>query len=132
MISFDFDDTLTLPVMEDGIWVSTTEPNETVVSLLRHLSNTHDIAIVSTRNDIGKDEILEFVEKHNIPVDIVKVTGGELKAATLNEIGSVLHFDDCVEDATKNRSEGILTIIVPHPFDLEQSEIPTDFITFHA
>ncbi len=118
MVTFDFDDTLTLPQMSasSGFWTATLVPNEkTLARLLELHAQGHEVRIVTTRS--WSAEVFDFVRKHDLPVAEVHFTDGELKGELLQAIGSDLHFDDSTEEASNNRSLGVKTVLVVHPWD---------------
>lgn len=121
LVTFDFDDTLTEPEFdeEDEIWVSGMDPNAEALDRMRELAEAgHEIRIVTTRSEIaGGRFVFEFVEDHDLPVSGIHFTDGDLKADTLEELGSAAHFDDSVSELAEARSRGIQTVLVLHPWD---------------
>jgi len=118
LVTFDFDDTLTAPKFEDGFWFSSLEPNEKTLNLLRDLAKDHTVHIVTSRNRIHEEEVHNFVDEHELPVEQVHFTNGSLKAEKLQKLGSSLHFDDSVNELNLIEMEqGIKAVIVPHPWD---------------
>jgi hypothetical protein len=104
MITFDFDDTLTRPVWEQKhqLFESSENPNyDTFAKLKSFDEQGEEIMIVTTRWSCI--EIVDFVEKYNLPISAIRCTEGELKGETLLEIGSQLHFDDSPHEAVNNR-----------------------------
>jgi uncharacterized HAD superfamily protein len=118
VVTFDFDDTLTEPKLEDGFWVSSLHANEKILDLLRNLAREHTVHIVTSRNKIHSKDVFDFADKHDLPVEDIHFTNGSLKAEKLQSLGSVMHFDDSVNELNLvDLAEGIKPIIVPHPWD---------------
>ena len=122
LVTFDFDDTLTMPYWsdEDGYWTSGTDPNKKTISAMKKFaSNGYDVKIVTSRHGTAdhKRTIATFVKKHNLPVKDIIFTNGKWKADTLERLGSVLHYDDDTYEISRIKSKGIKTIHIPHPLD---------------
>ena len=121
LVTFDFDDTLTLPIKDAaGFWVSGgSVPNEKTIATMKEISaRGHEIAIVTSRicTEGSKSRINMFVMEHELPVERDTVfTNKEWKADVLEEMGSVLHFDDNKEELERIESKGISVVEVPHP-----------------
>jgi hypothetical protein len=118
MITFDFDDTLTRPVWDEKhqLFESSANPNyDTFAKLKSFDEQGEEIMIVTTR--WSRIEIVDFVEKYNLPISAIRCTEGEFKGETLLEIGSQLHFDDSPHEAINNQKNGIPTMIVSYRFD---------------
>lgn len=121
LITFDFDDTLTLPFKDkEGYWVSGGYlPNlETIATMKEWAIQDHEIAIVTSRPFTAgsKEKITFFIMEHELPVerDIV-FTNGEWKAGFLEDMGSVCHYDDDLEELSRIKAKGIAVVEVPHP-----------------
>lgn len=131
MITFDFDETLTQPVWDRKYQLF--EPSNTPnYNSFKKLKDFHDkgkeIRIVTTRwNSI---EIVDFVEKYNLPISSIHCTKGELKGNLLKNIGSELHFDDSEDEAINNQKLGISTIVVSYRFDKNSNRSLCDFVLF--
>ncbi len=120
LATFDFDDTLVMPMWsdEDGYWTSSTDPNKKTISAMKGLhSKGFEIAIVTSRHGTSehKRTIGTFVKKHGLPVKRVIFTNGKWKADTLDKMGSILHYDDDKEEITRIKAKGIKTVEIPHP-----------------
>ena len=64
----------------------------------------------------SKERIGVFVMEHELPVERdVVFTNGEWKADFLEEMGSVLHYDDDLEELSRIEAKGIAVVEVPHP-----------------
>ena len=121
LVTFDFDDTLTLPIKDnEGYWVSGgSVPNEETIATMKDIAaRGHEVAIVTSRicTDSSKERIAMFVMEHELPVerDIV-FTNKEWKADFLKEMGSVLHFDDSKDELERIEAKGIQAVEIPHP-----------------
>ena len=122
LVTFDFDDTLTMPYWsdEDGYWTSGSDPNKKTISAMKKFaSKGYDVKIVTSRHGTGdhKRTIATFVKKHNLPVKDIIFTNGKWKADTLERLGSVLHYDDDTYEISRIKSKGIKTVHIPHPLD---------------
>ena len=121
LITFDFDDTLTLPFKDkEGYWVSGGYvPNLETIATMKALGiQGHEIAIVTSRpfTSGSKEKITFFIMEHELPVerDIV-FTNGEWKADFLEQMGVVCHYDDDLEELSRIKAKGIAVVEVPHP-----------------
>ena len=99
IVTFDFDDTLTLPHYdeEEELWTSGLEPNKKTISALKKFaSKGYEVKIVTSRHGTGKHkkDVATFAKKHNLPIKDIIFTNGKDKVHTLLRIGSVLHYDD--------------------------------------
>ena len=122
LVTFDFDDTLTMPRWdeEEELWMGGTEPNKKTISAMKKFaSNGYEVKIVTSRHGTGehKKMVANFAKKHNLPVKDIIFTNGKWKADTLERIGSVLHYDDDTYEISRIKSKGIKTIQVVHPMD---------------
>ena len=121
LVTFDFDDTLTLPFKDkEGYWISGGYvPNMEVIATMKSLAEQgHEIAIVTSRPFTAgsKEKMSVFIMEHELPVDRdVVFTNGEWKAGFLEEMGSVLHYDDSPEELSRIEAKGIAVVEVPHP-----------------
>ncbi len=120
LVTFDFDDTLTLPIKDpEGYWVSGgSEPNFEMIERLKEWSaRRHPVAIVTSRPRTSGSEsrIGTFIMLHELPVDEVVYTNGEWKADFLADMGAVLHHDDRKEELERIEAKGIEVVEVPFP-----------------
>lgn len=131
LITFDFDETLTRPVFneDEGFWESSLLPNEDILRVLRTFTDAgHEVHIVTTR--FHSIEPREFAEAHGLKISGIHFTEGKLKFKKLNELGSVLHFDDCISDAAGCRIGEVPCLLVVHPFDRDHNSNIHDFDHF--
>ena len=122
IVTFDFDDTLTMPRWdeEEGLWMTGLEPNKKTISAMKKFaSKGYEVKIVTSRHGMGnhKIDVAMFTKKHNLPVKEIIFTNGKYKADTLERIGSVLHYDDDTEEISRIKSKGIKIIHIKHPLD---------------
>ena len=122
IVTFDFDDTLTLPHYdeEEELWTSGLEPNKKTISAMKKFaSKGYEVKIVTSRHGTGnhKKDVATFTKKHNLPVKDIIFTNGKYKADTLERLGSVLHYDDDTEEISRIKSKGIKVIHIKHPLD---------------
>ena len=59
--------------------------------------------------------VAEYLEKYGVEVDRVMFTDGDLKAETLVQINSDLHFDDDEEELNAADEKGIKTVQIRNP-----------------
>jgi hypothetical protein len=131
MITFDFDDTLTRPVWDQKhqLFESSENPNYDTFALLKSFDEQgEEIMIVTTR--WSRIEIVDFVEKYNLPISAILCTKGELKGETLLSIGSQLHFDDSPYEAENNRKNQIPTMLVSYRFEQTNNSEICEFNLF--
>ncbi|MEL6579111.1 MAG: hypothetical protein AAFQ14_05135 [Cyanobacteria bacterium J06621_12] len=122
MITFDFDDTLTRPIWDKkGLWFEpSSNPNYDSFARLKSFHDRgEEIRIVTTRFKTrwSRLEIVDFIEKYQLPISAIHCTEGELKGETLFELGSRLHFDDSPSEAENNLKYIIPTMVVSYRFD---------------
>ena len=120
LVTFDFDDTLTSPIKDkDGYWLSGgCQPNMDTIAMVKEMDGRgHDIAIVTSRTRTpGSDQkIGAFIMEYELPVTRVVFTNGQWKAVLLEEMGSVLHYDDNKEELRRIEEKGISVVEIPHP-----------------
>tara|TARA_B100000963_G_scaffold357792_1_gene380829 strand:+ start:4897 stop:6117 length:1221 start_codon:yes stop_codon:yes gene_type:complete len=125
-ITFDFDDTIVMAHMlikENKPIFVFDEYNYQIIDLITHHINAgDDVHIVTARSRAKEDLFPEFtvpayLEKlsldHYFTPDRIHYTEGALKLKKLQELGSVLHYDDSLEEISNNFGK----IPVKNPFD---------------
>lgn len=121
IITFDFDDTLTLPFWdkENELWSSSSEKphEENINKLKKHASEGYKIHIVTSRFERDKPEVVRFVKHNRLPVVDVIATGGP-KGKALFNLNSLMHYDDTSKtfEDPENLFKGKWVKIF-HPFD---------------
>ena len=120
LVTFDFDDTLTVPFKDkEGFWLSGGyQPNFDTIKILQDTSaQGHVVSIVTSRpyTEGSEKKIKAFVEKYELPVDELVFTNGGWKADVLEEMASILHYDDDLEELERIKAKGIAVIEIPHP-----------------
>lgn len=117
-VTFDFDHTLAERVSErrGELWIAEgpLKPIDRVVNYLRQVSKTHRVHIVSFRKEEDRQEMIEFVELHGLPVERIVCTSGAVKTPFIQELDSILHVDDSVEVLVLARLAGIPGLLVDH------------------
>ena len=129
MITFDFDDTLTRPIWDKKyqLFEPSINPNyDSIAKLNSFHEQGEEIRIVTTR--WSRLEIVDFIEKYNLPISAIHCTQGGFKGEILNKIGSQLHFDDSPDEAENNQKFKIPTMIVSYRFDQNSN---SDFCEFN-
>ena len=128
-ITFDFDNTIMM-TRPDEDWGQVVDgPNKDVIKLMKKHKQMGDQVIVVTsrmqRNETGgpydpdhpayMPSVAEYLEKYGVEVDRVMFTDGDLKAETLVQINSDLHFDDDEEELNAADEKGIKTVQIRNP-----------------
>ena len=103
IVSFDFDDTIYSlqwdPEERDykrdknGEIIGVLNP-EIAAKIKEYHNNGWKVIIVTTRDEKWKQEVLDFVKKHNLPIEEFHFTNGAWKRNTLKRLGVKVHFDD--------------------------------------
>jgi hypothetical protein len=116
-ITIDFDETL---AKTDTCWngwmhlgAGTISPIPEVIEFVRekHSEGT-EIHIVTFRSEEHRQEVIDFVKEHDLPVKEIHCTGGEDKTPILLKVGSELHVDDFVETLVLAQLKGIDCLLV--------------------
>lgn len=116
-ITVDFDETLAKTDTCWNGWIhmgsGTLVPIPEIIELVREKhAEGHEIHIVTFRNEECKQEVLNFIKEHNLPVKEVHCTDGKDKTPTLLKLGSQLHIDDFVETLVLANAKGIECLLV--------------------
>jgi hypothetical protein len=102
-VSFDFDETIFKTEWdkeendfkrdENGKIIGTL--NSEAETLIRdYASKGWEIFIISSRMSDKKQEIIDFVKEHNLPITNIYCTNGHYKLSTLKRLQIFTHFDD--------------------------------------
>jgi RimJ/RimL family protein N-acetyltransferase len=131
VISFDFDDTLTMPIKDDeGFWTSGLNPNmEMIQKMHEHKANGDKIIITTFRHGspANKKEILQFINDNRLPIDNpedIVFTGSKNKGEFLQMRGAELHYDDDTDVIDELESKGMRYVHIQHPADPEKRISP--------
>ena len=121
VVSFDFDNTITLYKWDkqEGDYIRDKDglpfgfPNDRIIQRIKdHVTNGDKVIIITSRNEIWKKEIEDFVKKHNIPISEIYCTNMSWKANTLKKLGASMHYDDDIDELRKLKHKGIKGILV--------------------
>tara|TARA_Y100001963_G_C6792869_1_gene456694 strand:- start:490 stop:1041 length:552 start_codon:yes stop_codon:yes gene_type:complete len=129
VVTFDFDDTLTITKPDEDWGVVEVGPNMEMINLMKDfISSGVKVYIVTSRfpsrgigdslvpPELQRSTPEEYVEKYQLDIERAPIyTSGELKAKTLHGLGSELHFDDDPEEIQECERHGIKTHKVPVP-----------------
>jgi len=120
-ISFDFDDTLTLPEYdeEQGIWISVGPNLNTVARMRQYHEQGYRVIILTSRLDEYMEEVRNFVKKYDLPVSEIHNTNGKPKGPFLEQFGVLKHFDDSPDEIDSAMEYNVNTERVWHPLDVE-------------
>lgn len=106
--SFDFDGTLNNSFYTNGGFNEDLTPKEGMVKLIKKLKKSDNIVyVVTSRYSDTIKTVFDFLNKHEIHVDGVVATNGNLKARTLLKLGVNLHFDNTLEEIENNIGYGV-------------------------
>lgn len=118
-ITFDFDDTLIEYVYDDEYGFVHVGTNQEILEHLKEAKRAGcEVYIVTSRirrqekNRPFSISVKDWLEEENVEVDGVYFTEGGLKAQTLLELGSILHYDDDPEEIYAAEHAGIPTVFV--------------------
>lgn len=134
IVTFDFDSSLTIPQWDGYEWFESMMPNWRNINLLKRLAKLgYEIHIVTSRDSRQmhlldpKYSIENFLEDHDLSALIkdIHYTGGD-KADTLQDLGSIRHYDDSPHEIEGARSKGIRGRKVPHVNDEGQGLPPAE------
>lgn len=125
VITFDFDNTIVMSHMDlssGDVEYIFDEYNQQIVNLIKnYINDGHDVHIVTSRTEekegMFPDDTVEIhLNKLSLSdyfwPDKVHYTNGSLKAKKLKELGSVLHYDDDIEEHVNNF--GVITTKNPY------------------
>lgn len=109
IVTMDFDLNLKLPIPSDTDKEYPDANMKVVDSYRKHMEHGHDVYIVTSRiyNRQSIMEIMNFLDKYKLKAKDIHHTNGDLKAATLERLGSQLHYDDDPEEIKAAEKVGI-------------------------
>ena len=123
VFTYDFDATLTLPPKAGQ--AQSSEPNRLLFAVLRQQAfEGHRIVIVTGRKAANESQpwidanypggtcVVDFVERHRLPIADVIYVGHQEKGRVLLSLDSQLHFDDDAVALADARRHGIQTVAV--------------------
>lgn len=115
LITIDFDNTLCLYSNKyNDINKVESRPNKTLLKLINQWKATgHQIYIVTFRCESESKDVLDFVEKHNVPIDDIIYTCSKPKINFLKKIKSQLHIDDDFTTVADAMMANIDTMLPP-------------------
>jgi len=120
-ITFDFDSTLIeYEYDEDYGFVMVGTKKEILADLKEAKRAGSEVFIVTSRMQSDEGDrpfsisVQDWLERENVEVDGVYFTNGDLKARTLLELGSILHYDDDAEEIYAAENVGIPTVHVEY------------------
>jgi len=116
-ITVDFDETL---AKTDTCWngwihmgAGTISPIPEVLDLVKQKhSEGYELHIVTFRSEEHRQEVVDFVKLHDLPIKDVHCTSGKDKTPKLLELNSELHIDDFVETLVLAQLKGIKGLLV--------------------
>lgn len=125
VVTFDFDDTLTITRPDEDWGVVEVGPNTEIIEIMKNFINQGAKVYIVTSRFPGKFQRMgparaepeQYVEQFGLQLASDPIyTSGELKVKTLLSLGSRLHFDDDPEEISACEEAGIKTtkVNVPH------------------
>jgi ADP-ribose pyrophosphatase YjhB (NUDIX family) len=133
-VTFDFDNTIAMSHMDlssGDVEFIFDEYNEEIINLLKnYINDGHDVHIVTSRTKekeglFPEDTVKKHLDKLSLSdyfwPDRVHYTNGSLKAEKLKELGSMLHYDDDIEEHVNNFG----AIKTKNPYDFYED---TEFV----
>jgi FMN phosphatase YigB (HAD superfamily) len=136
IVSFDFDSTLLMNFWDDekNDYIRNEDgttfgfPNQENIKKIKEYNNKGwKVIIVTSRLDEEKQEVIDFVDKYELPIEDIHCTNSQLKIDTLKRLGVLVHYDDNPEEiqAIQDDPENIKVIPVPKTIDqAEDRSIP--------
>jgi phosphoglycolate phosphatase-like HAD superfamily hydrolase len=119
-ITVDFDLTLADTTTSWNGWIhmgtdGPLTPIKQVHDLVKEKSSQgYDVHIVTFREEKDKQEVIDFVKEHNLPIKSVICTAGKDKTPILQALRSELHIDDFLETIMLAELKGIKGLLVDH------------------
>jgi ADP-ribose pyrophosphatase YjhB (NUDIX family) len=133
-VTFDFDNTIAMSHMDlssGDVEFIFDEYNDEIIKLIKKsIKNGDDVHIVTSRTKekeglFPEDTVKKHLDKLSLSdyfwPDRVHYTNGSLKAEKLKELGSMLHYDDDIEEHVNNFG----TIKTKNPYDFYED---TEFV----
>lgn len=119
IISFDFDDTLTLADwdMELAILRGYGPHHENIIMAKAFHAEGNEVIIVTARSPRSQAVIMGFIDEHQLPVKRVFFTSHTPKGPILKKLGVEFHFDDRDDQVSSAEAHGVRGIKVPHVLD---------------
>ena len=116
-ITVDFDETL---AKTDTCWngwihmgAGTISPIPEVIELVKKKhTEGYELHIVTFRTEEHRQEVVDFVKLHELPIKAIHCTGGKDKTPKLLELNSELHVDDFVETLVLAQLKGVKGLLV--------------------
>ena len=122
IISFDFDGTIFNNIWNEEALDYERDENGDITGTLNqdiaqkmsdYVEKGFQVIIVSSRPDAWKNEIVEFVQEHNLPVSEIYCTNGQDKVHLLKELQVSKHFDDDQNELSKiNQDRQVIGVSV--------------------
>jgi acid phosphatase class B len=125
IVSFDFDSTLQLEVIDADGDVVGHAPNKEIIDLVHlHHSKGNKVILVTTRMDKFMDEVRQFIEDNDLPIspEDIHNTNMSWKRNTLKRLKVDIHFDDNVDELKriKHVSNIVGRLVETPPIMLEE------------
>jgi acid phosphatase class B len=118
IVSFDFDSTLQLDVLDEDGDAMTHAPNDEIIEKVwDHHERGNKVILVTTRLDKFMDEVREFVLENKLPIlpEDIHNTNMDWKRNTLKRLKVDIHFDDNPDELRRIRHSNTRGILVETP-----------------
>lgn len=113
-ITIDFDNTLNLYPYKQDTKERLSRPNKRLIRLIRQWAiDGYKLHIVTFRSENEKQEIEDFIKKHDLPIDSIVCTDSKPKIDYLKKLDSKLHVDDNFETTADAIMNNIDTMLPP-------------------
>ena len=117
VVTFDFDETMTIPEWDEKslTWKRSMNPNLDILDEMCRLHHKNWIVCIMTERykiPNNMQAIRQFYERHNLPVKRVFYTHGRDKFEYIKETRSSLHYDDDLYELRRLPSN-VTGILVP-------------------
>lgn len=108
VISFDYDDTLTMPVLGPKGMQYVARP-EYVELAKKHAKDGDDVIIVTARSSgqRNKNEIEAFIKENGLDIKSIHYTNHEKKGPLLAKLKADVHYDDREDHVASANAHGV-------------------------
>jgi len=80
--------------------------------IIQNLYRQHNIHFVTARKEIMRETSIEWLERHQMPMDAIWHLGSHYKAAKARELNSDLFIEDCYSNAIQLAKAGFEVLLI--------------------
>jgi uncharacterized HAD superfamily protein len=80
--------------------------------IIQNLYRQHNIHFVTAREEIMRETSIEWLERHQMPMDTIWHLGSHYKAAKARELNSDLFIEDCYSNAIQLAKAGFEVLLI--------------------